>query len=394
MQDIHQAKRLSLEPDGALKPVMITHSSADPTEFEKTFESVRNGFVTPTVIGEGVVSGCVYRADGSKVGLSERFGGWKGDLFRSCNPDVLQRPACMARPGRGLYLGSLMAPHYGHFITEGLSTFWIFETQPAECFNYFLFSPFVFGTDFPEYALQCMSVFGIDPDKIVIMGEETMAFDEMVVPERLFRLNHSADPALARVHRRICSQINVGCMCPERIYLSRRKISFKQLTRVIANEVLVEKLFRQAGFTVIYPEEIPFKDQLSLYSNARVVAGPSGSALHNSLFMRPEAILIELGDPRYGGERAPTQILCDHVSGVKTTLIPFAGTLREDGKSMSVDIQDLREKLIRVLEDAKIPVFDLKASKVRMRPSELMETTYLSYRPLLGSRLRKLLRRF
>lgn len=363
---------------------------ADPIEFQKTFERVCNGFVTPTMVGKGKISGCVYRADGSKVGLSERFGGWNGDLFRSDNPDALERPACRERSGKGLYLGSLMSAHYGHFITEGLSTFWIFETIPAAAFDYFLFSPFVFGTKFPGYALQCMRAFGIDPDRIVIMGKEAMAFEDLVVPERLFRLNHSADPALAWVHRRISSQIDEGCKTLDRVYLSRRKISFKQLTRVIANEVLVEKLFRQAGFTVIYPEEIPFNDQLALYANARVVAGPSGSALHNSLFMGPGSILIELGDPRYGGERAPTQMLCDIVSGVETAFIPFVGTIREGGKSITVDIEDLRDKLIRILDDASMSVLDLEASQVGMSPSERMETIYLSYRPLLGAKLRKL----
>lgn len=299
----------------------------------------------------------------------------------------------MVRPGRGLYLGSLMAAHYGHFITEGLSTFWIFETLPAEEFDYILFSPFVFGTQFPQYALQCLRAFGIDPDKIVIMGEDAMAFEDLVVPERLFRLNHSADPALAWVHRKIISQVDEVAKPIERIYLSRRKISLKHLTRVIANEVLVEKLFRQAGFAVNYPEELPFKNQLSLYANARVVAGPSGSAMHNSLFMRPGAILIELGDPRYGGERAPTQMLCDHVSGVETALIPFAGTLRENGMSISVDIEDLCKKLFQILEDAGMSALDLETSQVGMSLSERIETMYLSYRPLLGTKLRKLLRR-
>lgn len=371
---------------------MSEHTFANHAQFRKSFECVYNGFVTPTVIGEGTVSGCVYRADGSKVELSERFGGWKGDLFRSKNPDALLRPECFLRMGRGLYLGPLMAAHYGHFITEGLSTFWIFEKLPAEEFDYFLFSPFVFGTELPDYALKCMRVFGMQPDKIVIMQDSAMAFEELVVPERLFRLNHSADPALARVYRTISSRIDGGSKQPERVYLSRRKISFKQLTRVIANEVLVEKLFRLAGFDVIYPEEIPFNDQLALYSNARVIAGPSGSALHNSLFMRPGRLLIELGDPRYAGERAPTQMLCDHVAGVETALIPFIGTIREDGKSISVDIGDLRENLIRILKEAGMSGLDLEKSWASLNLCERMETIYLSYRPMLGTKLRKHLR--
>lgn len=371
---------------------MKHNSSGCVSGFDRFFEHVFEGFVTPTVISDGKISGCVYRPDGSKVGLSERFGGWKGDLFPSDNPELLERPSSFVRrSGKGLYLGSLMAAHYGHFITEGLSTFWIFETHPAEEFDYFLFSPFVFGTDVPEYALQCMRAFGVDSEKIVIMGEQAMVFEDLVVPERLLRLNHTVDSSLAWVHRRIISCSNTGGDLPERVYLSRRKISFKQLTRVIANEVLVEKLFRLAGFAVIYPEDVPFKDQLALYSNAHVVAGPSGSALHNSLFMRRGSKLIELGDPRYGGERAPTQMLCDSVSGVNTAFIPFVGKILDEGKSMTVDVDFLRKSLCRVLQEGDMQASTMMDFQFETGFLERIETIYLTYRPLARTMLRKIL---
>ncbi len=368
----------------------MTDQAPGLIEYQRTFERVCDGFVTPTLVGDGKVSGCVYRADGTKVKSSERFGGWKGDFFQSENPDVLERPEGVTRSGKGLYLGSLMAGHYGHFITEGLSTFWVFEILPVEQFDYFLFSPFVFGRKIPRYAQQCMQAFGIDLERVVIMGEEPIAFEELVVPARLFRLNHSADPALAWVHRKITSQIPDVAVPVERVYLSRRKLGMKQLSRVIANEVLVEKLFQQAGFTLVYAESLPFEDQLALYANASVVAGPSGSALHNSLFMTPGATLIELGDPRYGGVRAPTQILCDLLSGVDTAFIPFVGTIRGDGNSVSVDINGLRSRLIRVLDEIGIPNAGMNKSSVRATPAEWLECIYLSFRPTAGPLLRKL----
>ena len=375
---------------------MVPKSEINPIEsgrsFGRNFETVSGGFVTPTVVSDGLISGCVYRSDGAKVALSERFGGWLGDLFRSHNPELIERPSCTALPGKGVYLGAFMSVHYGHFITETLSTFWIFEKFPAAEFNYFLLSPFVFGSKIPDYALKCFRAFGIDPEKVVLMSDHAMSCEELVVPERLLRLNHSADASLRWVYRTISSRVGtVGDPC-ERIYLSRRKLSRRNLTRVIANEVMVEKLFRQAGFRVIYPEELPFEIQLGLYDRATMVAGPSGSALHNSLFMKAGAKLIELGDPRYGGERAPTQVLCDMISGVDTALIPFVGKLREEERSMSIDLDDLRRNLIRVLSEMNVSPLSLETSKIRMSPCDAIEIMYLSYRPLLGMKLRKLLR--
>lgn len=368
----------------------MTHPAAELASFDRTFETLSGGFVTPTRVDGGKISGCVYRSDGTKVDLSERFGGWKGDLFRSDNPELLERPACVERPGRGLYLGALMAAHYGHFITEGLSTFWIFETLPAREFDYFLFSPFVFGPKIPDYAKHCMRVFGIGPEKVVIIGEESMGFEELVVPERLFRLNHSADPALAWVHRQIRIQAKKQEAPVGRVYLSRRKVSLKQLTRVIANEVLVENLFREAGFQILYPETLSFEEQLAVYANADVVAGPSGSALHNSLFMKPGAILIELGDPRYGGERAPTQVLCDTLANIKACLFPFVGTIRGDGASVTVDVQDLRSRLLRMFAEMGMTASKIGNSALKAKPAEWLECIYLAYRPMAGPVLRSI----
>lgn len=368
-------------------------TAVEPTGFQKTFEKVLNGFVTPTVVGDGEISGCVYRSDGSKVALSERFGGWNGDIFRSVNPDRLDSPHCIARPGKGIYLGPFMAGHYGHFITEGLSTFWIFEQIPAEEFDYFLFSPFVFGAAMPEYAVQCLRAFGIDPLKVVFMGDKPLSFEEIVVPERLFRLNHSADPSLRWVYQTICHKVAAGVNPWEKVYVSRRRVSLKKLTRVIANEVLVEKLFEQAGFTVVYPEELSFSEQLSLFKQVSVLAGSSGSALHNSLFMNRGAKLIELGDPRHSGQRAPTQMFCDLISGVDHALVPFVGKLRADGGASTLDIESLRKSLTILLGNIEKESSPRELRPVTAGPMELLEIIYLTYRPALANRMSKRLRR-
>ena len=371
----------------------MNHPAADPTGFQRAFESLSDGFVSPTVVGEGQISGCVYRNDGSKVELSERFGGWNGDIFKSVNPDRLDRPHCIKRSGKGIYLGPLMACHYGHFITEGLSTFWIFEQTPAEQFDYFLFSPFVFGAAIPEYALQCLWAFGIDPRKVVIMGDDAMSFERIIVPERLFRLNHSADPSLRWVYQELCRKVAAAGETPEKVYVSRRHLSLKKLTRVIANELLVERLFAQAGFTIIYPEELSLPEQLHLFTRVAVLAGSSGSALHNSLFMNPGAKLIELGDPRHGGSRAPTQISCDLISGVDYVLIPFVGKLRADGGASSLNIESLRKSLMDVLNKVEKGSLARELQPVRARFMDFFEITYLTYRPALVNRLRQGIRR-
>lgn len=363
--------------------------------FQKISETVRDGFATPYQLSgvPGVLSGCIYRADGTKVALSERFGGYAGDHIETLNPDVVARPEQRQKlTGRGLYLGHYMGGHYGHFITETLSTFWVFEEEAADAFDYVLFHPFVFGDAFPDYVKFCLERFGIGEDKVVFARSEALAFDELVIPERLFRLNHSSDPRLRWVYRHITESARAPAAAPERLYVSRRRFSRRDLFRVVANEAHVETAFRQRGFEVIYPETMRFEDQVALFSRARWVAGVSGSGLHNSLFMQHDAAIIELGDPRYGGARSPTQVLCDAVSGVRNELIPFSGW-KVGMYTMLFDVSRMLSRLDTIL-GKETPPPATALPNLGDRFLQLFEIAYLCVRPLLGAFAGKLRTRF
>jgi capsular polysaccharide biosynthesis protein len=368
----------------------MAHASPEPQGFARTFEVVRGGFATPHRLTSvpGRLSGCIYRADGGKVALSERFGGHLGDYLISDNPARVPVPAAARRlPGRGLYLGHDMAGHYGHFITEGLSSFWALEEFPAAGFDYFLMHPFIFGEARPAYARFCLERFGIAAEKVHVVGAEPLLVDELVVPERLFRLNHSADPRLRWVHGQVAGGLAAPPGASRRIYVSRRRFSRRHLTRVVANEVFVERVFREHGFQVLYPEETPFPEQVALYRNAEVLAGISGSGLHNSIFMREGCAVVELGDPRYNGEPAPSQTLCNTVSGVCNTFVPFTGRRFGVKETMLFDIAFLRAALERA-QAAWPPT--AAAARPRLDLNAPVEVLYLSARPSAGRLARSL----
>ena len=362
--------------------------------FQRISETVRDGFVTPYRLSgmPGELSGCAYRANGAKVGLSERFGGYAGDHIGTRNPDVLPRPEGATKlAGRGLYLGHFMGGHYGHFITETLSTFWIFEDEPADAFDYVLFHPFVFGDSITDYASYCFDKFGIAQDKVVFARSEALEFEELVVPERLFRLNHSSDPRLRWVYGHLAQSAPKPPAAAPRLYLSRRRFSQRDLFRVVANEAHIETAFQRRGFEVIYPETMRFEDQIALYGRAEAVAGISGSGLHNSLFMRPDATIIELGDPRYEGRRSPTQVLCDNISGVRNALIPFVGWKFDGYRVMLFDMGVLRSGLDAILDPKTAPPATAPPPSPLERLRQAFEVGYRVYRPVVGTLARQIL---
>ena len=295
----------------------------------RTSVAYRDVLATPVAMSsQAGYSGCLYDTHGRIIAASQRIGGIRGDHFRTVNPDQIERSAVSTETvaGRALYLGTFMGHHYGHFITETLSTFWPLLQTSSVHFDTFVFHRFCFGTGMSPFAKDIFECFDIELKKIIIIDDSPLQFEHIVLPNRLLALNHSVNRLIKDIHDHVATRLRTdhppSC---RKFYLSRRKLAKNTRNRVIVNEAELEQCFTDRGFQIIYPEEISFRDQLSLYSHACALAGPSGSALHNILFCPRGTEIIELGDPRYCGRRAPTQQLCDFAASARNTHIPYRG---------------------------------------------------------------------
>lgn len=77
-----------------------------------------------------------------------------------------------------------------------------------------------------------------------------------------------------------------------KIYVSRKNVVFQRLE----NEADIEKIFEQAGFEIIYPERLSFKQQVKLFSEAKYIAGMSGAAMTNLIYVQQESVFITFVD--------------------------------------------------------------------------------------------------
>jgi hypothetical protein len=69
----------------------------------------------------------------------------------------------------------------------------------------------------------------------------------------------------------------------------------KSLTQRVDDDSRIQKFFVDAGFEIVYPEQFnSFIDQINYFSECKVLSGISGSALSNSVFMKPGGTVIEL----------------------------------------------------------------------------------------------------
>lgn len=283
--------------------------------------------------------GAIYRSDGSLVAFSERGGGRNTDLVAGLDaPDIheyeIVRPSQVMK-GRTLYLGYFMN-HYGHFLLETLSRLWSIGAFQYD--NYVMF-PFTFngGNVLPTaFHRRFLSFFGLSLENVTIL-RNPVEFEEIHVPDRTVTINRNANLHALEIYRSVSSRY-CSVSAPPRIFLSR----LQPYARA-KNIPQVEKLFSEFGFKVIYPEIMNIDEQLYYYSNCCVLAGFAGSGLHNCVFCREGAYVIELGDVRSRAISLTSQRVANELARVNAAFIPYRGS--DDGW---FDVEGVRNALASI----------------------------------------------
>jgi capsular polysaccharide biosynthesis protein len=92
---------------------------------------------------------------------------------------------------------------------------------------------------------------------------------------------------------------------PERLFLARKEGQHRKLS----NDAAIRRMAERRGFTVIFPQDHDFIDQLSLVRNARAIIGLEGSAIYLAFFAQPGTKLCVLSPPHIAGLTAYTSLL-------------------------------------------------------------------------------------
>ena len=79
----------------------------------------------------------------------------------------------------------------------------------------------------------------------------------------------------------------------ERVFFARRP----HLRRRMVDADVIENIARDRGFAIVYPEEMPFEQQLRVLRGARYLVGPEGSAMFLNFYARRGLRLAILSHP-------------------------------------------------------------------------------------------------
>ncbi len=210
--------------------------------------------------------------------------------------------------GRFYYMGMLNV-HYGHFIQESLTRFWLALEKPNFIDDNvkFVFHCMKGFTEesknklFNSNLCQFLDVLGINRDNIVLV-DQPMFFEQLIIPESAISisdgncyLSEKAKNVWRYINQEMSSlgRKNVDLLS-DKIYLSRRKVKNPIQGRVLVNEGELESELRLLGFDIVCPEDYDQNQMQAILSNTKVIIGAPGSGLQNSFFIPHPATTVGL----------------------------------------------------------------------------------------------------
>ena|GEM_PF-854935 len=168
--------------------------------------------------------------------------------------------------------------------------------------------PVLVSNQMPFQHYEALSVF-LSPDQpIVSLDPRTLAeVERLHVPSFSTYVPDDFDSPLwkmgvvSRAHVEFLRERVLGAIgdeasasSPRKVFLSRAR----NVGRAMSNEREIVKLCRDAGFTVVYPELMSFREQVECFRHADVIMGPSGAAFANVVFCRPGTRVYALTSER------------------------------------------------------------------------------------------------
>lgn len=231
--------------------------------------------------GNGVFEGGACNAEGHFVGGHARSGeAWEN---LNCMQAYEVDPANIRNSDEKVIYCGVMYKHFGHMLVDSITRYWYLspETMAGRKLA-FTFAP-TFGPSFPKAWKVLLSHLGASPDDVIFVEEPTR-FAEVVVPQESFAILVGGNLATGDVFRATRDGVVPGSF--DKVFLSRGKFNRHDCI----NESFLEDFYVRRGYQVVYPERLPFEEQVSILAGASEIASTVGTMSHlASFFARDDA---------------------------------------------------------------------------------------------------------
>lgn len=193
---------------------------------------------------------------------------------------------------------SLLGPGYlvyGHWLVDILPKLYILSALGHDPLQ----QRYLIPANTPAFGLAWLKLMGIRDEQLLRFNPHTevLGVRSLILPT-LLRLDSRAHALFGVATDFVLSLIKRAATIPphnpnlERIFISRGKCGREG--RSLTNRDEVEGMAVRRGFTVVWPEQLPLLEQISLFSGARQLVGEYGSGLHGSIFAPAQASVCAL----------------------------------------------------------------------------------------------------
>jgi hypothetical protein len=245
---------------------------------------------------------------------------------------------------------------YGHWLLDMLPAIWLF----LRYFKIEQHHRFLMHDDIPDFAKKMLSLlFGIEHSKCIEIPRNpthTMQVKHLIVPSLMTYGTHFSTrlPLFVKDCIDIARHASKKTISSEKFLYLKRASGTKVSGRFFKNSNEIELIAIEFGFKVITPENLPWEDQIIMFSSASILIAEFGSLSHNSLFLRQNSTCLVISHSRINK-------IQEAISNVNSSKLEYIYADHEEIEMKSkrleftVDPENFRKKIQMVLRQANIP---------------------------------------
>lgn len=233
--------------------------------------------------------------------------------------------------------------NYFHFIYDTLPYLYGYFNQKKHFPDLkLLVSPPEGRIDLYPFVWDTLELLGITRNDVVFLNDKTM-YKTVVVGSSLTHDGLSNTPP----HKGVFNIINLldgdYHYAPEKIYISRRTwmhnnkenigTDYTEKRRCV-NEDDVVTLFKGRGFKEVFCENLDMKEKIGLFRNAKVIAGPIGGGMVNTIFSPSDTKVILIDSPLYFDVNSRLEYAMCHTQLYHFTDTEFVDRIEETTESI------------------------------------------------------------
>lgn len=196
--------------------------------------------------------------------------------------------------GNSLYAGYLDL-HWGHFLVTSLSRLWYLYYNPhvkIDKIVYVIKNPSETWNGLTGNIKEFFRILGL-LDKLVFI-KETTGFEKIIIPDLswgyLTHYSEEFNVVFDKLTSTIANSNHTNRQYPKKIYFTRSHLEKAQLAEIGMD--MLDSFFLTNGYEVFAPEKLSLTEMVLLIQNADILAGASGSTVHNIIFGKRHQKLI------------------------------------------------------------------------------------------------------